>query len=94
MKFIGVITFLESAEKENDSRETAVMPFDVAADWFQSVTEFHKQAVMVGDYDGTEVLINVFQYNGSVDFYGRPDHPEFDSDMLIHSVSIPNPYYV
>lgn len=94
MKLIGMITFLDSAEREN--RQTAVMSFGIAADWFKSVKEFMTQEVMTGNYDGTEIMISVFQYDGPASQFDFVPESEFhyDSTNLVESYSIMNPYWV
>lgn len=81
MNFVGFISFLDSTKED---RRTTVVEFAVIADWFISVTEFYRQEVMTGDYDGTEILINVFEF----DQLGQ-----YESDKLVETVSIMNPYY-
>ena len=63
--FIGAIAFLDSAEREN--RITVPMGFIQMADWLDYVIEFYKGEVMGRYYDGTEILISVYQHN--------PDNP-------------------
>ena len=91
MRLIGMITFLDSL---CEGRSTAVMDFRIASDWFQSVREYFQQEVMTGRYDGSEIMISVFEYKGSEGIFGRPENFEFDSDNLVQSLSIMNPYYV
>lgn len=90
-KFIGAIAFLDS---EKEDRRTAVMTFEIMTDWFQSVLEFHRQAVKLGDFDGTEILVNVYEYSGTHKPFEGVHPYMFDSQDLIHSESIRNPYHV
>lgn len=92
-KFIGAIAFLDSKKED---RRTAVMDFEIAAEWFNSVKEFFAQEVMTGNYDGTEVLVNVYEYGGKKGIYSSISSAEFivDTDNLVVSKSIMNPYYV
>lgn len=91
MKFIGAIAFLDTVNHEN--RDTTVMNFDVASDWFASVKEHWTQAVMTGAFDGTEVLINVYQYDGSAKYFERVENEEYTQAIVVKSHSIMNPYY-
>lgn len=77
-KYIGQIEFVGSSKL---GRTTLVMEFGLMLDWFKSVVEFHKGEVMTGHYNGTEVVISVFE--ASNDGY---------SDRLLETVSIMNPY--
>lgn len=90
MKLVGAIAFLDSMTKEN--RTTTVMPFDVASDWFQSVREFYRPMVMTGDYDGTEILVTMYEYKGKLGYYSPVDDFDF-TGAVVHSMSIMNPYY-
>lgn len=91
MKFVGAIVFGESTTHED--RVTKIMPFDVAGEWFQTVTDFFKQAAYVGDYDGQYILINVYSYRGARGLYSLADTSKFDSDTLVQSIEIRNPYW-
>lgn len=77
-KYVGQIEFIGSSRL---SRTTAVMEFGVMVDWFKSVVEYHRPMVNVGDYDGTEIVISVFEHI-----------PDMDCDRLLDMVSIMNPY--
>ena len=89
MKFVGFIAFLDS---EKEDRQTTVMDFAIAADWYISVTDFFQQMVMTGEYDGTEVLVNLHQYFGPAEPFQPSYDAVFDSDTLERTISIKNPY--
>lgn len=96
-RYVGAISFLDSADKANDSRITNVMGFRVASDWLASVEEFYRAACNAGDYDGSEVLITIFGYAGPKGEWAPVTEEEFgefaDSDTLVQEVHIRNPYY-
>lgn len=88
MQFIGAIAFLDSAERTD--RVTNVMQFEVMTDWFTSVRDYFQEEVRTGFYDGSEILVTVYQFEGNrpvTDF-------DYDSERVIDSLSIMNPYYV
>lgn len=82
MKFFGVIEFLDSPTREG--RQTNSADFETIGDWHSSVVEYFTQEVNCGDYDGTEILVNVYVTSGG----------QMDTDNLVSSKSILNPYYV
>lgn len=88
MRFFGAIAFLDSTRED---RVTAVTNFEVISDWYQSVKEFFPQEVMSGDYDGTEIMISVYEYRGHD---GVITEFDYDSDRLVGHMTIRNPYYV
>lgn len=84
--FIGAIVFDGSLEHED--RLTKTMDFAVAGDWRASVVDYFTQECNGGHYDGTEILISVFSWAGE----GEPALTDLDSDSLIFSTLIVNPY--
>ena len=79
MKFFGVIEFLDSLTREG--RQTNPTTFEIIGDWQRSVVDYFTQEANCGDYDGSEILINVYALTSGQD------------DQLVSSNSIRNPYY-
>jgi hypothetical protein len=88
MKFIGVIAFLDSVERQN--RITTQMSFEVMVDWVSSVIEFYRQDVRTGEFDGTEILVQVYEFNPERN--SDIENWDYDSDDIMDSIIIPNPY--
>jgi hypothetical protein len=91
-KFVGAIAFLDS-ESGKEGRLTLVMSFGLAAEWVASVKEYYTQEVMSGNYDGSEVLVTVYEYVGQADVYERATFWNYDTNV-VGSLSINNPYYI
>lgn len=89
MKFFGAIEFLDSPTREG--RQTNPTDFETIGDWNASVVEYFTQEVNCQEYDGSEILINVYALAP-----GETEVTYFDinSDQLVSSKSIRNPYYV
>ncbi|MFG2268089.1 hypothetical protein [Streptomyces sp. NPDC048720] len=92
-KYIGAIGYLDSADRENESRLTGIMGFRVASDWFESVVAYCQGMTRAGDYDGSEILINVYAYAGPRTEFESSAGIEIDRLGLVQTVSIKNPYY-
>lgn len=90
MKFIGAIAFLDSTRED---RQTKVMSFMIGADWFNSVRSYFLHETNAGNYDGTEILVNLYEYKGDAEVFAEGEI-DYDSSLLIESSSIKNPYYV
>jgi len=84
LRFIGRLDFPYSQKAD---RLTAPMSFETMCDWASSVDEFFRQAIAAGDYDGTEVIVRIYEYTeGTV-------HENLTKGKLIDSNVIDNPDY-
>lgn len=64
LAFVGTITFCGSYVRQD--RATNVMTFDVMVDWMKSCADHFEQMVVAGDYDGSEIFIDVYEYQGGL----------------------------
>lgn len=62
LAFVGAITFCGSYV--HDDRATRVMDFGTMVDWMKSAHDYFAQMVLAGDYDGSEIFIDIYEYQG------------------------------
>src|SRR5678815_3890913 len=68
--FIGEIIFRGHPTKAD--RHTNVMTFEVMCDWMVSCNDHFREMLEAGDYDGDEIVVNVYEHNTQ---NNRPEFP-------------------
>lgn len=59
--FVATITFCGSSRAD---RITKIMDFATMVDWAKSAAEYFTQMVEAGDFDGSEVFVDIYEYLG------------------------------